>query len=71
MLVEKVTDGLLYMEANINHSPPFKENYELCYIMSSEMHTECPLLPGITTHCAHNTQLAVYTPSYVLTILTF
>ena len=43
---EKVTEGLLYMEANVGHSPPFKENYELCYIMASELSTECPLLPG-------------------------
>ena len=46
MSAEKVTDGQMYMEANIDHSPPFKENYELCYIMLSELHTECPLLPG-------------------------
>ena len=46
MSAEKVTEGLLHMEANIDHSPPFKEDYDLCYIMSTELRTTCPLLPG-------------------------
>ena len=36
------------MEARVGHSSPFKEDYDLCYIMSTEFHTTCPLLPGNT-----------------------
>ena len=41
-----MTEGLLHMEARVGHSSPFKEDYDLCYIMSTEFNTACPLLPG-------------------------